>query len=141
MNKPAKVFGLDDSRIWKAEKLNNNTYAIADLGVNENNNHPEAVAIKLPRELTRQIGRHKLDGETLKSATERLLLEAIAARVSNEKINNLNIDSNKLPVMFPIYIPAASIKKLNNLGIFDSEKSYQDMVLQLIEEKIKQWEF
>ena len=72
MTKPAKVFGLDERRIWKAEKLNSNTYAIADLGENETQEPPESVSIKLPRDLARQIGRYKQEGETLKSAAERL---------------------------------------------------------------------
>ena len=140
MTKPAKVFGLDESRIWKAEKLNSNTYAIADLGENENQEPPDTVSIKLPREIARQVGRYKSDGETLKSATERLILEAIATRLSSEKINDSKGDFNKLPVLMPIYIPSASIKKINDLGLWMKDQTYQDMVLELIEEKIKEWE-
>ena len=140
MTKPAKVFGLDESRIWKAEKINNNTYAIADLGENENQEPPDTVSIKLPREIARQVGRYKSDGETLKSATERLILEAIATRLSSEKINDSKGDFNKLPVLMPIYIPSASIKKINDLGLWMKDQTYQDMVLELIEEKIKEWE-
>ena len=141
MTKPAKVFGLDERRIWKAEKINNNTYAIADLGENENQEPPDTVSIKLPREIARQVGRYKSDGETLKSATERLILEAITARISSEKINDSKGDFNKLPVLMPIYIPSASIKKINDLGLWMKDQTYQDMVLELIEEKIKEWEF
>ena len=141
MTKPAKVFGLDERRIWKAEKINNNTYAIADLGENENREPPDTVSIKLPREIARQVGRYKSDGETLKSATERLILEAITARISSEKINDSKGDFNKLPVLMPIYIPSASIKKINDLGLWMKDQTYQDMVLELIEEKIKEWEF
>lgn len=140
MTKPAKVFGLDESRIWKAEKINNNTYAIADLGENENQEPPDTVSIKLPREIARQVGRYKSDGETLKSATERLILEAITARISSEKINDSKGDFNKLPVLMPIYIPSASIKKINDLGLWMKDQTYQDMVLELIEEQIKKWE-
>ena len=140
MTKPAKVFGLDESRIWKAERINNNTYAIADLGENETKEPPESVSIKLPRELARQIGRYKQEGETLKSAAERLILEAIATRLSSEKINDSKGDFNKLPVLMPIYIPSASIKKINDLGFWMKDQTYQDMVLELIEEKIKEWE-
>ena len=140
MTKPAKVFGLDERRIWKAEKINNNTYAIADLGENENQEPPDTVSIKLPREIARQVGRYKSDGETLKSATERLILEAITARISSEKINDSKGDFNKLPVLMPIYIPSASIKKINDLGFWMKDQTYQDMVLELIEEKIKKWE-
>jgi hypothetical protein len=141
LTKPAKVFGLDDSRIWKAEKINNNTYAIADLGENENQEPPDTVSIKLPREIARQVGRYKSDGETLKSATERLILEAIAARISSEKINESNGDLNKLPILMPIYIPSATIKKINDIGFWNPDQTYQDMVLEWLEAKIKELEF
>ncbi len=141
MTKPAKVFGLDESRIWKAEKLNSNTYAIADLGENETQEPPESVSIKLPRDLARQIGRYKQEGETLKSAAERLILEAIATKIASEKKLDFGRNFYKMPFMMPVYIPTASLKRLIEVSFFEDDENIQEIVLGLIEAEIKKMEF
>ncbi len=141
MTKPAKVFGLDERRIWKAEKLNSNTYAIADLGENETQEPPESVSIKLPRDLARQIGRYKQEGETLKSAAERLILEAIATKIASEKKLDFGRNFYKMPFMMPVYIPTASLKRLIEVSFFEDDENIQEIVLGLIEAEIKKMEF
>ncbi len=141
MTKPAKVFGLDERRIWKAEKLNSNTYAIADLGENETQEPPESVSIKLPRDLARQIGRYKQEGETLKSAAERLILEAIATRLSSEKRLDFKENFHKMPVLMPVYIPTSILKRLLEVSFYEDDETIQEIVLELIEEQIKKMEF
>ena len=134
------MFGLDENRVWKAQKLHGETYVIADLGENETPEPPDTVAIKLPRELARQIGRYKFEGETLKAAAERLLLEAIATRIASEKLDHLSNDPKQWPIIAPIYLPTASLQKMNEVGIWNPDQSYQDMVLELIENYTKTWE-
>lgn len=132
MTKPAKVFGLDENRIWKAEQLHGQTYEIADLGENETPEPPDTVAVKLPRDVTRQIGRYKEEGETLKDATERLILEAIAHRKATAKISTIPKDSNRFPVMVPIYLPAKQLKNLEKACWLEEDDTYQTMVVSVI---------
>lgn len=132
MTKPAKVFGLDENRLWKAEKLQNNTYAMADLGENETPEPPDTVAVKLPRDVARQIGRYKEEGETLKAAAERLILEAIAQRQATAKISTIPKESSRFPVMVPIYLPAKQLKNLEKVCWVEDDDTYQKMVVSVI---------
>lgn len=147
MTKPAKVFGLDENRVWKANKMYGDTYMLADLGENETPEPPDSVAIKLPRELVRQIGRYKREGETLKVAAERLILESIATQKAAsemdqavEQINKLNKNPSRMPVMIPIYFPTAQLQKLYKVSLCYPYETYQDIVFQVVQEFIKKWE-
>lgn len=132
MTKPAKVFGLDESRVWKAENLHDNICVMTDLGENENPEPPDTVAVKFPRDVARQIGRYKEEGETLKAAAERLILEAIAHRQTTAKISTIPKDSNRFPVMVPIYLPAKQLKNLEKVCWLEDDDTYQTLVTFLI---------
>jgi hypothetical protein len=137
LTKPAKVFGLDENRVWKAQKLHGDTYALADLGENETPEPPDAVAVKLPREVIRQVGRYKEEGETLKVAAERLILKAIAQRDATTKITNIPKNSNRFPIMVPMYLPTAQLKELDKVFFWKDDDTYQKMVFFAINDFIK----
>lgn len=141
MTKPAKVFGLDESRVWKAKKIHGDTYALADLGENETPEPPDTVAVKLPREVVRQVGRYKEDGETLKAAAERLILEAVAQRDANLKISDIPKNSNRFPIMVPIYLPTAQLKELERVFYWEDDDTYQKMVFSVVNDFIEKYNF
>jgi hypothetical protein len=136
LTKPAKVFGLDDQRVWKAQKMHGDTYVIADLGENETPEPPDTVAIKLPRELARQIGRYKNEGETLKAAAERLLLEAITMRLAANNLEKIKNDPKRLPVIAPIYLSTVQLQKLHEFGLWNPDQTYRDMVAEVVDSYI-----
>lgn len=137
MTKPAKVFGLDESRVWKAQKMHGDTYVIADLGESEAQEAPDYVKVKIPNQLNQQIGRCKLEGETLRAATERLLLEAIAMRLAADDLENIRNDPKRLPVITPIYLSTAQLQKLYEVNFWEPDDTYRDMVSEAVNDYIK----
>ena len=139
MTKPAKVFGLDENRVWKAQKLHGDTYALADLSENETPEPPDTVAVKLPRDVIRQVGRYKEEGETLKAAAERLILEAIAQRVATTRVIDIPKNSNRMPIMVPMYLPTAQLKELHRVFYWEDDDTYQKMAFYVINDFIKKF--
>ena len=138
MTKPAKVFGLDESRVWKAKKMYGDTYMMADLGKNETPEPPDTVAIKLPREVAREIGRYKLEGETLKAAAERLILEAISIRQAaadlDKSAGRMVDNTNLFPVIKKINLPKEQPKDFYQPQLWEDNDNYRQIVFEAVQD-------
>ena len=142
MTKPAKVFGLDESRVWKAQKMYGDTDMMADLGENETPAPPDTVAIKLPREVAREIGRYKLEGEKLKAAAERLIMEAISIRQAaadlHKSVGKIGDKTNLFPAIKKINFPKDQPKDFYcQAELWGDNDNYRQIVFEAVQDYIE----